>query len=247
MSGHSKWASIKHKKAKTDAARGKIFTRLIKEITVAARVGGGDEDGNPRLRTAVLAGKAANMPAANIERAIKKGTGELPGVVYEEIVYEGYGPAGVALLIDCVTDSKNRTVADVRHILSKHHGSMASAGSVAFNFDKKGLVVIENPEQDEDTLLELVLDHGAEDIVTVDGNVQITTAFTSLNDVSSVLDANNIAYASANPVMIPKSTVKLEQKAAEQVLRLMDALEEHDDIQDVHANFDIDDEVLQNL
>jgi YebC/PmpR family DNA-binding regulatory protein len=247
MSGHSKWNSIKRKKAKVDAERGKLFTRLIKDITLAARDGGGDEDSNPRLRTAILAAKAANMPAANIERAIKKGTGELPGVVYEEGLLEGYGPGGVALYIEIITDNRKRTVAEIRHHLTKHGGNLAEAGSVAWVFEKKGLITIPKMNVDEDELLMTVMDAGAEDLKSEDDYFEITMAPEDLENVKKALEANNITYESAELTMYPKNTVKVEGKEAEQLLKLMDALEEHDDVQNVYSNFDIDLAVMEQL
>lgn len=247
MSGHSKWNSIKRKKAKVDAERGKLFTRLIKDITLAARDGGGDEDSNPRLRTAILAAKAANMPAANIERAIKKGTGELPGVVYEEGLLEGYGPGGVALYIEVITDNRKRTVAEIRHHLTKHGGNLAEAGSVAWVFEKKGLITIPKMNVDEDELLMTVMDAGAEDLKSEDDYFEITMAPEDLENVKKALEANNIAYESAELTMYPKNTVKVEGKEAEQLLKLMDALEEHDDVQNVYSNFDIDLAVMEQI
>ncbi|RMF67784.1 MAG: YebC/PmpR family DNA-binding transcriptional regulator [Calditrichaeota bacterium] len=248
MSGHSKWSTIKRKKAKVDAARGKIFTRLIKDITLAAREGGGDETANPRLRAAIQAAKAANMPAANIERAIKKGTGELPGVVYEEGLLEGYGPGGVALYIDILTDNRKRTVADVRHFLSKYGGSLAESGAVAWMFEKKGLIQVPkegNPSEDD--LLLIVMDAGAEDIKSEDEFYEITTSVENLENVKAALDANQVKYDSASLTMYPKSTVKVDGKEAEQLLKILDALEEHDDVQNVYANFDMDDSLLEQL
>jgi YebC/PmpR family DNA-binding regulatory protein len=247
MSGHSKWSTIKRKKAKTDAVRGRIFTRLIKEITVAARMGGGDENSNSRLRSAIEAAKAANMPAANIERAVKRGTGELPGVVYEEVVYEGYGPGGAALYIEAVTDNKNRTVAEIRHLLSKYGGSMGENGSVAWMFSKQGLVLVPEKNTSEDDLMETTLDAGVEDI-SLDGEVfRLQCAFTDLDKVKKALEENNIPYESAEVSMEPSTTVELDEKNAESMLKLMDALEEHDDIQNVYSNFDIDESILEKL
>ena len=247
MSGHSKWSTIKRKKEKTDAARGRVFTRLIKEITIAARQGGGDEFSNPRLRTAVQAAKTANMPAANIDRAIKRGTGELPGVVYEEIVYEGYGPGGAALYIDVLTDNKNRTGAEIRHLLSKYGGSLGENGSVAWIFQKKGTVLIPVANASEETLFEATLDAGAEEIEQ-DGDVfRITCQPGDLEPIKSVLEEKNIGYISAEINMEPSNTVKLDGKNAESMLKLMDMLEDHDDVQNVYSNFDIDDSLLEEL
>ena len=248
MSGHSKWHSIKHKKARADAARGKVFTRLIKEITVAARLGGGDSDMNPRLRTAVQAAKAANMPAKNIENAIKKGTGELPGVVYEEVIYEGYGPSGVALYIEGLTDNKNRTVAEIRHLLSKYGGNLGESGCVAWMFETKGIIRVDKDKFDEDELFLITIEAGAEDMKNDDEDYyEIYTDADELAQVQTGLEKNNVVIAEAERTMIPKTTVNLEEKAAEQMLRLMDVLDDHDDIQNVYANFDIDDEVLSKV
>lgn len=247
MSGHSKWSTIKRKKAKTDAQRGKIFTKLIKEITVAARVGGGDEETNSALRTAIAAAKVANMPAANIERAIKRGTGELPGVVYENITYEGYGPGGTALLIEVLTDNKNRTVSDIRHILSKNNGNLGEAGCVAWIFEKKGIINIEANKISEDALLELVLESGADDMRREDDLFEIVTQPNMLEEVKEVLSNNNIDIESAEITMHPKNMVKVNEKDAEKLLKLMDALEEHDDVNHIYSNFDIDIEILQKF
>ncbi len=247
MSGHSKWSTIKRKKAKTDAQRGKIFTKLIKEITVAARMGGGEEDTNSALRTAIAAAKAANMPAANIERAIKRGTGELPGVVYENITYEGYGPGGTALLIEVFTDNKNRTVADIRHILSKHNGNLGEAGCVAWIFEKKGIINVEASKIPEDELLELVLESGVDDMRREDDLFEIVTQPNILEEVKEVLSNNNIDIESAEIAMHPKNTVKVNEKDAEKLLKLMEALEEHDDVNHIYSNFDIDIEILQKF
>ncbi|MFQ5675254.1 MAG: YebC/PmpR family DNA-binding transcriptional regulator [bacterium] len=247
MSGHSKWSTIKRKKAKADAERGKIFTRLIKDITIAARTGGGDESANPRLRSAVAAAKAANMPAANVERAIKKGTGELPGVVYEEGVLEGYGPGGVAIFIEILTDNRNRTVADVRHHFSKNGGSLAESGAVAWMFEKKGLITVANEGIDEDELLMIVMDAGAENLSQDDDFFEITSSTEDLEKVKAALESNGIEYESANLTMYPKNTIKVDGKEAEQLLKLMDLLEEHDDVQNVYSNFDIDVSVLEKM
>lgn len=247
MSGHNKWSSIKHKKAKVDAQRGRIFTRLIKEITVAARMGGGDEESNPRLRAAVAAAKAANMPSANIERAIKRGTGELPGVTYEEATYEGYGPGGAALLIETLTDNKNRTVADLRHILSKHNGNLGESGSVAWIFEKKGVIVIQGEGLSEDDVMMAVLDAGAEDIKSDGTNFEVLTAPEDFEAVKKAVEEAGYSIESAEVTMYPKTTVKLEGKHAEQMLKLMDALDEHDDVQNVYSNFDIDVSVMEQF
>ncbi|HNR68327.1 MAG TPA: YebC/PmpR family DNA-binding transcriptional regulator [bacterium] len=247
MSGHSKWSTIKRKKEKTDAARGRVFTRLIKEITIAARNGGGDEESNPRLRTAVLAAKAANMPATNIDRAVKRGTGELPGVVYEEIVYEGYGPGGAALYIETLTDNKNRTVAEMRHMLSRYGGSLGESGSVAWMFNKKGIITVPAAGISEDNLMEATLEAGVDDIQMDNDYFTLTCAPNDLEAVKSALEEKNIEYDSAEVAMQPNSTIKLEGKQAESMLKLMDVLEEHDDLQNVYSNFDIDDSLIEEL
>ena len=247
MSGHSKWHSIKHKKAKVDAQKGKIFTKLIKELTVAARTGGGDMDMNPRLRTAVLAAKAANMPAKNIENAIMKGTGELPGVVYEEMVYEGYGPGGVALYIIALTDNKNRTVADMRHLLSKYGGNLGESGCVAWMFEKKGIIRVEKSKFDEETVFMVAGDAGADDMQSNDDYYEIYTDADSLNEVREKIEKESIVTVSADRTMITQNFIKLEEKNAEQMLKLMDVLDDHDDVQDVYANFDIDDTVMAKI
>ena len=248
MSGHSKWHSIKHKKAKVDAARGRVFTRLIKELTVAARIGGGDPNTNPRLRTAIQAAKAANMPAKNMENAIKKGTGELPGVIYEEVSYEGYGPGGVAIYVNAMTDNKNRTVAEIRHLLSKYGGNLGETGSVAWMFEKKGLIKVPRANYSEEELFLLVIDAGAEDLQTEDTEFyEIYTNFEDLNSVSSNLEEKSVTVVSAELTMIPKTTVSLEEKPAEQMIKLMEMLDDHDDVQEIFANFDIDDEVMDKI
>jgi len=248
MSGHSKWHSIKHKKARADAVRGKVFTKLIKEITVAARLGGGDPDMNPRLRTAVQAAKAANMPAKNIDNAVKKGTGELPGVVYEEVTYEGYGPSGVALYIEALTDNKNRTVAEVRHLLSKYGGNLGESGCVAWMFETKGLIRVDKDNFDEEELFLITVEAGAEDMKSEDEDYyEIYTEADQLGQVQADLEKNKVIVVEAERTMIPKTTVNLEEKAADQMLKLMDVLDDHDDIQNVYANFDIDDEVLSRV
>ncbi len=247
MSGHSKWAGIKHKKAKVDAQRGKVFTKIIREITVAARVGGGDPGGNPRLRTAVLAAKAVNMPADNIDRAIKKGTGELEGVSYEEITYEGYGPAGVAVLVEVMTDNKNRTVGEIRKIFSRHGGNLGESGCVSFLFDKRGYILVDARKVDEDRLMSIALEAGADDMQQEEGNVAVTTHPKDFDRVRDAIVKNGIQPVSAEITMLPKSTVKLDGKPAEQMLKLMEELEEHDDVQHVYANFDIPEEIMAAL
>ena len=244
MSGHSKWSTIKRKKAANDSARGKIFTKLIKEITVAARAGGGDEETNPRLRTAVQAARSANMPADNVKRAIQKGTGELPGINYDEIVYEGYTPGGAALIIQCLTDNKNRTVAEVRHILSKHNGNLGETGSVAWNFERRGEIVIAAEGMSEDDLMELSLEVGADDFSIEDGVGTLLCEPAELHTVQSALEEKKANIESADLVMAPKNTIAIEGKAAEQTLKLMLLLEDHDDVQKVYSNFDIDPEIM---
>ncbi|MDA0745963.1 MAG: YebC/PmpR family DNA-binding transcriptional regulator [bacterium] len=251
MAGHSKWANIKHRKGKNDAARGKLFTKLIREITVAAREGGGDETANPRLRTAILSAKSENMPAANIDRAVKKGTGELPGESYESAVYEGYGPGGVALFVETLTDNKNRTVSEVRHLLNKHNGSMADSGSVAWIFDQKGLVVVPKAETDEDTfedtLMMVALEAGAEDIVEDETTFEIYTPLQEFDQVRKALEAKNIVFERAELTRVPQNTVPVEGSVARQILKLLEMLEDQDDVQQVYANFEIDDQELAAL
>ncbi len=247
MSGHSKWSTIKRKKGKADAERGRLFTKLIKEITVAARFGGGDPEANPRLRTAVLNAKSNSMPADNIKRAIQKGTGELEGASYEEITYEGYGPGGVAVMVEVVTDNKNRTVAEIRHFFSKYGGNLGESGSVSWMFTKKGLIEVETAKANEDTLLELALENGASDMTTEGDVFEITTPPESFESVRAALEAKGIAMASAEVTMIPSTSVKLEGKQAESMIKLYETLEDHDDIQKTYANFDIDDATLEQL
>jgi len=244
MSGHSKWSSIKHKKAATDAKRGKIFTNLIKEITVAARMGGGDIETNPRLRTAVQAAKAENMPKDNIERAIKKGTGELEGVNYEEISYEGYGPGGAAVLVESLTDNKNRTVADIRSIFGKNGGNLGENGCVAWMFDKKGYIVVERSAVDEDTLMETALEAGAEDIREDDSNFEVITEPGDFEAIKEAIDTASISYIDAEVTMLPQNTTNLAGKEAEQMVRLMEMLEDCDDVQKVYTNADIPEEMI---
>jgi len=247
MSGHSKWATIKHKKGAADARRGKIFTKLIKEITVAARISGGDADSNPRLRTAVLAAKAENMPADNIKRAIQKGTGELPGSVYEEAVYEAFGPVGVAMMIEVATDSKNRTISEIRHIFTKNGGNLGEHGSVGWMFTKRGYIVVPKEKADEEMLLNLVLESGAEDMSEDGSNWEIFTPPEKLHAVADRLKAAHIEPAVAEVSMIPQSHIKLSGKSAAQMLRLMEELEDHEDVQHVHANFDIEEAEIHAL
>ena len=247
MSGHSKWASIKHKKAATDAKRGRVFTKLIKEITVAARMGGGDIDGNPRLRTAVLAAKAQNMPQDNIKRAIKKGTGELPGQSYEEGSFEGYGPGGTAVLVEVFTDNRNRTVAEVRHAFAKHGGNLGETGCVNWMFEKKGVILVEQDKAEEEELMELALESGADDMSQDEDNYEITTSPAAFEDVKNALEEKGVPIALAEISMVPQSTVRLEGSDAKRMLRLMELLEDHDDIQNVAANFDIDASVMEEM
>lgn len=244
MSGHNKWASIKHKKGANDAKRGKIFTKLIKEITVAARMGGGDPAGNPRLRAAILAARAENMPKENIERGIKKGTGELEGVNYEESIYEGYGPGGAAVLVESLTDNKNRAVAEIRHIFSKSGGSLGSSGCVAWMFKKKGYIAIDRSLIDEETLMEKALEAGAEDVREDETTYEIITAPEDFEAVKTAIDALNLAYISAEITMLPQNTTALAGKEAEQMVKLMDMLEDCDDVQKVHTNADIPEELV---
>lgn len=249
MSGHSKWHSIRHKKGKEDAKRGKIFTKLIRELTVSARLGGGDPAMNPRLRTAIAKAKAENMPADNIERAIKKGTGELEGTRYEECSFEGHGPGGIAILIEAMTDNKNRCTAEIRHIFSRHNGSLGTPGSVSWQFTKKGYFSFPKDQVDEDALMEVALEAGAEDVVEnqEDGVFEVLTPPEAFLNVKDAFDKKEFSYQTAEVTMIPKTTVKLEGKEAEQALRLVDLLEDNDDVQNVYANFDISKEVMERL
>ncbi len=247
MSGHSKWSTIKRKKGKADAERGRIFTKLIREITVAAREGGGDLEINAKLRTAVAAAKAANMPADNIKRATQKGTGELEGIRYEQSSYEGYGPGGVAVLIEVLTDNKNRTVADVRHIFTKHNGSLGEVGCVGWMFNRKGHITVGKDRIGEDELMEKALDAGAVDLQSSDETYEIYTEFADLESVRAALEKNSIQITSVEPAMIPQNTIKLDGKRAEQMLRLYEALEEHDDVVHVYANFDIDESIMEKM
>jgi len=246
VSGHSKWSTIKRKKGAVDAKRGRIFTRLIKEITVAARMGGGDPDGNPRLRAAIASAKTENMPKDNIERAIKKGTGELEGAVYEEITYEGYGPGGVAILVDCMTDNKNRTVADIRHFFSKNGGNLGESGCVSWMFDKKGTIVIDKEAIDEEELMDKALEAGAEDVVEEDNVFQVETSPDDFEAVREALEADGLEFIEASVAMVPQNTVDItDEKTARQILKLLESLEDHDDVQNVYANFDIPDDIME--
>ncbi|HTR45378.1 MAG TPA: YebC/PmpR family DNA-binding transcriptional regulator [Thermodesulfovibrionales bacterium] len=246
MSGHSKWAQIKHKKAHTDAKRGKSFTKIVKEISVAARIGGGDPEGNPRLRTAIEKAKEVNMPHDNIKRAIMKGTGELPGTSYEEYTYEGYGPGGVALLVEVLTDNKNRTVSEIRHIMTKNGGNMGEAGCVAWIFEKRGYLLVDKDKTDEDGLMTIALDAGALDIRNdpKEDSYEVITLPEDLAAVKGALETAGIQVSLAETTMLPKSYVTLDEKGAEQMVRLTDALEDNEDVQNVYANFDIPDEVM---
>ena len=240
MSGHSKWSTIKHKKGAADAKRGRIFTRLIKEITIAARMGGGSPEHNPRLRSAIAEAKANNMPASNIDRAIKKGTGELEGISYEEVTYEGYGPGGVAILLEAITDNKNRTTGEIRKIFSKGNGNLGEQNCVGWMFDAKGLIVISKGAVSEEKLMEVALDAGAEDIEDEEDTFQVVTDPGSFQGVKDALAQAGVLMVSAKLDKIPQNTVRVEGKDAAQVLKLAEALEEHDDVQNVYANFDID-------
>jgi YebC/PmpR family DNA-binding regulatory protein len=247
MSGHSKWSTIKHKKAAQDAKRGAMFTKVIKELTVAARMGGGDVDMNPRLRTAVLKAKAVNMPQDTMQRAIMKGTGELPGVNYEEITYEGYGPGGVAMIATVLTDNRNRTVAEIRKIFSKNGGNLGESGCVAWMFQKKGLIVIDKDRVDEDELFTIALEAGAEDVRPADAMYEVITSVEDFEPVKQGITSKGIEPASSEVSLLPQTTVRLEGSQARQLLKLMDELEEHDDVQNVYANFDIPDEVMAEV
>lgn len=245
MSGHNKWASIKHKKAAVDSKRGKLFSKLSKELTVAAKAGGGDPSGNARLRVAINKAKSVNMPADNIERAIKKGTGELPGVTYEEIAYEGYGPRGVAIIVEALTDNKNRTSAEIRNIFSKKGGNMAGTGSVAWLFNKKGFIIVNTDKSEEENLMSIVIEAGAEDMETVESAYEITTPVADFENVKSAIEKAGIEIESSELTMIPASTVKLEGADARSVLGLVELLEDNDDVQNVYANFDIPDDTFE--
>ncbi|PIR26900.1 MAG: YebC/PmpR family DNA-binding transcriptional regulator [Deltaproteobacteria bacterium CG11_big_fil_rev_8_21_14_0_20_42_23] len=247
MSGHSKWSTIKHKKGAADAKRGKLWSKIIKEITIAARDVGGDVNSNPRLRGIVDKAKAANMPNENIDRAIKRGTGELEGVNYEEISFEGYGPGGAALFIETVSDNRNRTVSEIRHLLTKGGGNLGENGCVAWMFERKGQITFNAKEVNEDTLMEVALDAGAEDIVNEDELFVVTTDPTSLHDVKSACEAKGLKATETELQMIPTNTVALDDAQAEKMLKLMDALEEHDDVQNVYSNFDIDPAVMEKI
>jgi YebC/PmpR family DNA-binding regulatory protein len=247
MGGHSHWATTKRHKASVDAKRGKIFTKIIREVTIAARLGGGDPEGNPRLRLAILKAKDANMPSDNIKKAIQRGTGELPGVNYEEFQLEGYGPGGCAVLIELTSDNRNRTVAEIRNIFSKHSSNMAEAGAVSWQFHKKGLLVVEQGKVDEDKLMTIALDAGAEDIKTDEKTYEVITNTHDFEKVKKAVADAKIETALAEIRYIPENYVRLDDKAAEQTLKLVDILEDHDDVQKVHANFDISDEIIEKV
>jgi len=247
MSGHSKWSTIKRKKGVADAKRGKIFTTIIREITIAARSGGGDESANPRLRQAIAKAKSANMPADNMKRAIKKGTGELPGVNYEEASYEGYGPAGVAIMMEVLTDNKKRTVAEIRHLMTKYGGNLGENGSVAWMFDKKGQIVVEKGDLDEDSMFEIVVGCGAEDFEAEEDEFIVVTEPADLMDVRDNLEAKNVIVKSSEIELIPKNLQKVDREDVESVINLMEDLEDNEDIKNVYANFDIDEELLTSI
>lgn len=248
MSGHSKWSTIKHKKGAQDAKRGRIFTKLIREIMVAARIGGGDPSANPRLRAAIAAAKSENMPKENVERAVKKGTGELEGVSYEEVTYEGYGPAGVAVLVETLTDNRQRTVADVRHLFAKRGGNLGEPNSVAWMFNKKGLIIVEKDKVDEDTLMTVALESGADDLQEQDNEWEVHTQPEVFDQIKGALETQGIPFVSAEVTMVPQTTVFIEdEKPAAQLLSLMESLEDHDDVQNVYSNFDIPDEILERV
>jgi YebC/PmpR family DNA-binding regulatory protein len=245
MSGHSKWHTIKHKKGALDAKRGKIFTRIIKELTVAARNGGGDPDANPRLRTVVADAKAVNMPADNIKKAIQRGTGELPGVNYEEVTYEGYGPGGAAVILEVLTDNRNRTVGELRHLFTKHNGNLGESNSVAWMFSKKGYIVVEKKGADEEQLLNAVLEAGGDDLRDDEDHWEILTEPSAFEAVREAVKALGIEPASAQVAMLPQNYVKLEGKEANQMVKLMDALDDHDDVKQVWSNFDIEEKEIE--
>ncbi len=247
MSGHSKWSTIKHKKGATDAKRGKLFTKLIKEITVAARMGGGDPESNPRLRHALTTARSQNMPKDTSERAVKKGTGELEGVDYEEIIYEGYGPGGVAILVECLTDNRNRTIAEVRHAFGKAGGNVGTDGCVAWMFDKKGLISVSQEDSDEETLMDIALDAGAEDIKEESEGFEIITEPSDFDAVKDAIDTAQIKYGLAEITMIPQNMTKVEGGDAESMIKFMDVLDDLDDVQKFYTNADIPDEAFENM
>lgn len=247
MAGHSKWANIKHRKAAVDAKRGKIFTKLIRELTVAAKEGGGDPESNPRLRTAVATAKGANMPNDTIDRAIKRGTGDIEGVVYNEIFYEGYGPGGSAVYVKTLTDNKNRTVSEIRRIFTKHGGGLGENGCVAWMFNLKGRIAFGGDAVEEDSLFDLVIDAGADDVRTEDSDIVVITPTESYETVKRAVSDAGIQYESAEVTMIPQTNVRIEGRDAEHMIRLMEALEDSDDVQNVYANFDIDEQLLEAI
>ncbi len=247
MSGHSKWATIKRKKGAIDAKRGAIFTKIIREITVAARNGGDDLNSNPRLRTAVNKAKANNMPNDNIERAIKKGAGNLDGVVYEEIRYEGYGPGGVAIMVDCLTDNKNRTTPEIRAIFGKHGGNLGETGSVSYMFDRKGSIVLQEGQTSEDELMEMLLDFDVDDIVDEEGTITVTTTPDKYNEVSEFLAGKGYKFEESGITFIPKTTVSLDEKKAAQTMKILELLEDQDDCQNVYSNADISDDIMAKI
>lgn len=250
MSGHSKWATIKRKKAATDAARGKVFTKIIKEITISARIGGGDPAGNPRLRLAIQSAKSSNMPQDNISRAIKKGTGELEGVHYEDITYEGYGHGGVALVIESVTDNRNRTVSELRHLMSRNGGTLAESGAVIWNFERKGVIVIPKASLTEDDIFNLILEAGADDLIQEHDFFQITTSLENFDSVRKTLENSNmpgLKIENASLQYLPKTMTRVEGKEAEQILKLISTIEDHDDVQNVYTNADIDEKVMSEF
>lgn len=247
MAGHSKWANIKHRKAAVDAKRGKIFTKLIRELTVAAKHGGGDVDSNPRLRTAISAAKNANMPNDTIDRAIKRGTGEIGGDDFHELSYEGYGPGGTAVLVRTLTDNKNRTVADIRRIFTKHGGNLGENGCVAWMFDMKGRIAFDKSSVDEEKVFDVAIEAGADDVITEDSELVVTTPPEAIEDVKQAIEAANLKYESAEVTMIPQSSIRIEGKDAEHMIRLMEALEDSDDVQNVYSNFDVPEELIESL
>jgi YebC/PmpR family DNA-binding regulatory protein len=247
MSGHNKWSTIKHKKGAADAKRGKVFSKLIKELTIAARMGGGDPDGNPRLRTALNTARNANMPKENIERAIKRGTGEIEGVNYEEIIYEGYGPGGVAVMVEALTDNKNRTVAEIRHIFDKYNGNLGETGCVNWMFQKKGMVAISAEGLTEDEVMELAMENGAQDVAVEEDTFEIAVEPSDFEPVRKAVEDKGWKIELAEITMVPQNTLKLDGKKAEQMLKMMDALDDHDDLERVYANFDISEEEMMNV
>ena len=247
MSGHSKWAKIKRKKASTDAKRGKVFTKLIREITIAARYGGGDPNANPRLRTAIDSAKSLNMPNENINRAIKRGIGELEGQILEEVTYEAYGPSGIAILIEAVTDNRNRTTGEIKHVLSRHNGSLGNQGSVAWQFQTQGIIIIDQSKYDEDTIIAYALDGGATDVKTEDNSYQIITSLDNFPKVKDILGKNNVETISSEIRKIPQNTVALSEKEAEKALKLYELLDDLDDVQHVYINFEISDALMEKI